>query len=51
MKAKLGKQETQMLTYLQMRKRQTVKTGELTGPDSHETKTGKNQLALGGCIE
>jgi hypothetical protein len=30
MKAKLGKQEMQMLAYLQMRKRQTVKTGDLT---------------------
>ena len=32
MKSRLGKQETQFLAYLQMRKRQTVKTGELTGP-------------------
>jgi len=32
MKTKLGRQETQMLAYLQMRKRQTVRTGELTGP-------------------
>jgi predicted transcriptional regulator of viral defense system len=32
MKTTLGKQETQFLAYLQMRKRQTVKTGELTGP-------------------
>lgn len=32
MKMKLGKQEMQMLAYLQMRKRQTVKTGELTDP-------------------
>ena len=32
MKTTLGKQETQLLAYLQMRKRQTVKTGELTGP-------------------
>jgi predicted transcriptional regulator of viral defense system len=32
MKTKLGKQEMQMLAYLQMRERQTVRTGELTGP-------------------
>jgi predicted transcriptional regulator of viral defense system len=32
MKTKLGRQETQMLAYLQMRKRHTVRTGELTGP-------------------
>ena len=32
MKVKLGKQEMQMLAYLQMRKCQTVKTGELTDP-------------------
>lgn len=32
MKTTLGKQETQFLAYLQMRKRQTVRTGELTGP-------------------
>jgi predicted transcriptional regulator of viral defense system len=32
MKTKLGRQETQMLAYLQMRKRRTVRTGELTGP-------------------
>ena len=32
MKTRLGKQETQFLAYLQMRKRRTVRTGELTGP-------------------
>jgi hypothetical protein len=32
MKMKLGKQEMQMLAYLQMRKRQVVKTGELIEP-------------------
>lgn len=32
MKTKLGRQETQMLAYLQMRKRRTVRTGELIGP-------------------
>lgn len=32
MKVMLGRQEMQMLAYLQMRKRQTVKTGDLTDP-------------------
>ena len=32
MKTTLGKQETQLLAYLQMHKQQTVKMGELTGP-------------------
>ena len=32
MKTRLGKQETQFLAYLQMRKKRTVKTGELIGP-------------------
>ncbi|MEW6186874.1 MAG: hypothetical protein AB1585_14160 [Thermodesulfobacteriota bacterium] len=32
MKTRLGKQEVQFLAYLQMRKRRTVRTGELTGP-------------------
>ena len=32
MKTTLGKQEIQLLAYLQMHKQQTVKTGELTGP-------------------
>jgi predicted transcriptional regulator of viral defense system len=32
MKKTLGRQETQMLAYLQMRRRRTVKTGELTDP-------------------
>jgi predicted transcriptional regulator of viral defense system len=32
MKTRLGKQETQLLAYLQMRKTRTVRTGELTGP-------------------
>lgn len=32
MKTRLGKQETQFLAYLQMRKRRIVRTGELTGP-------------------
>ena len=32
MKRRLGRQETQMLAYLQMRQKGTVRTGELTGP-------------------
>ena len=32
MKRSLGRQETQMLAYLQMRKQRVVRTGELTGP-------------------
>jgi predicted transcriptional regulator of viral defense system len=32
MKTKLGRQETQMLAYLQLRKSRTVRTGDLTGP-------------------
>lgn len=32
MKTRLGRQETRFLAYMQMRKRQTVRTGELTGP-------------------
>jgi predicted transcriptional regulator of viral defense system len=32
MKRALGRQEAQLLAYLQMRKRRTVRTGELTGP-------------------
>ncbi|MGH9367379.1 MAG: type IV toxin-antitoxin system AbiEi family antitoxin domain-containing protein [Thermoanaerobaculia bacterium] len=32
MKRRLGRQEAQMLAYLQMRRQRTVRTGELTGP-------------------
>jgi predicted transcriptional regulator of viral defense system len=32
MKTRLGRQETQMLAYLQLRRHQTVRAGELTGP-------------------
>ncbi|HNX51028.1 MAG TPA: hypothetical protein PKL08_12750, partial [Thermoanaerobaculaceae bacterium] len=32
MKTRLGRQESQMLAYLQLRRQQTVRTGELTGP-------------------
>ena len=32
MKTRLGKQKTQFLAYLQMRKKRIVKTGKLTGP-------------------
>jgi predicted transcriptional regulator of viral defense system len=53
MKNTLGKQESQLLAYLQMRKRQTVKTGELT----EFLKLSRNQewelfrrMARGGLI-
>ena len=53
MKTKLGRQETQMLAYLQMRKRCTVRTGELTGP-LHLTRDQERELfrrmARGGLI-
>jgi len=53
MKMKLGRQEMQMLAYLQMRKRQTVKTGELT--DSLQLSRGQERelfrrMARGGLI-
>lgn len=32
MKGRLGRQEAQMLAYLQLRRQRTVRTGELTGP-------------------
>jgi predicted transcriptional regulator of viral defense system len=53
MKVKLGKQEMQMLAYLQMRKCQTVKTGELTDPLqlSHEQERELfRRMARGGLI-
>lgn len=53
MKMKLGKQEMQILAYLQMRKRQTVKTGELTEP-LHLSRDQERELfrrmARGGLI-
>jgi predicted transcriptional regulator of viral defense system len=53
MKTTLGKQETQLLAYLQMRKRQTVKTGELTGPlqlSSEQERELFRRMARGGLI-
>ncbi len=50
---KLGKQETQLLAYLQLRKRQTVKTGELTGPlqlSSDQERELFRRMARGGLI-
>ena len=53
MKRSLGRQETQMLAYLQMRKQGTVRTGELTGP-LRLTRTQERELfrrlARGGLI-
>jgi predicted transcriptional regulator of viral defense system len=53
MKVKLGKQEMQMLAYLQMRKRQTVKTGELTDPlqlSREQERELFRRMARGGLI-
>jgi predicted transcriptional regulator of viral defense system len=53
MKMKLGKQEMQMLAYLQMRKCQTVKTGELTDPlqlSREQERELFRRMARGGLI-
>jgi len=53
MKTKLGRQETQMLAYLQMRKRRTVRTGELTGPlqlTRDQERELFRRMARGGLI-
>jgi predicted transcriptional regulator of viral defense system len=53
MKTTLGKQETQLLAYLQMRKRQTVRTGELTGPlqlSGDQERELFSRMARGGLI-
>lgn len=53
MKTKLGKQEMQMLAYLQMRKRQTVKTGDLIGPlqlSREQERELFRRMARGGLI-
>lgn len=53
MKTKLGRQEMLMLAYLQMRKRQTVKTGELTGPlqlSPEQERELFRRMARGGLI-
>jgi predicted transcriptional regulator of viral defense system len=53
MKTRLGKQETQFLAYLQMRKKRMVRTGELTGP-LHLTPDQERELfrrmSRGGLI-
>ena len=53
MKTKLGRQEMQMLAYLQMRKRRTVRTGELTGPlqlTRDQERELFRRMARGGLI-
>jgi predicted transcriptional regulator of viral defense system len=53
MKTTLGKQERQLLAYLQMRKRQTVRTGELTGPlqlSRDQERELFSRMARGGLI-
>jgi predicted transcriptional regulator of viral defense system len=53
MKTTLGKQETQLLAYLQMRKRQTVKAGELSGPlqlSLEQERKLFSRMARGGLI-
>jgi predicted transcriptional regulator of viral defense system len=53
MKTKLGKQEMQMLAYLQMRRHRTVKTGELTGPlqiSRDQERELFRRMARGGLI-
>jgi predicted transcriptional regulator of viral defense system len=53
MKTMLGKQEMQMLAYLQMRKSQTVKTGELTEPlqlSGEQERELFRRMARGGLI-
>ncbi len=53
MKTTLGKQETQLLAYLQLRKQQTVRTGELTGPlqlNPEQERKLLSRMARGGLI-
>jgi predicted transcriptional regulator of viral defense system len=53
MKTKLGRQETQMLAYLQMRKQRTVRTGELTAPlqlTRDQERELFRRMARGGLI-
>jgi predicted transcriptional regulator of viral defense system len=53
MKTTLGKQETQLLAYLQMRKRQTVRSGELTEPlqlSRDQERKLFSRMARGGLI-
>jgi predicted transcriptional regulator of viral defense system len=53
MKTNLGRQEMQMLAYLQMRRLRTVKTGELTGPlqlTRDQERELFRRMARGGLI-
>jgi predicted transcriptional regulator of viral defense system len=53
MKTKLGKQEMQLLAYIQMRKRRTVKTGELLDPlqlSRDQERELFRRMARGGLI-
>ncbi len=53
MKTRLGKQESQFLAYLQMRKKPIVKTGELTGPlhlSSDQERELFRRMFRGGLI-
>ncbi len=53
MKTTLGKQETQLLAWLQMRKRRTVRSGELTGPlqlSRDQERKLFSRMARGGLI-
>ena len=53
MKRRLGRQEAQMLAYLQMRQRGTVRTGELTGPlglTREQERELFRRMARGGLI-
>ena len=53
MKTRLGRQETQLLAYLQLRKRRTVRTGELTGPlrlSRDQERELFRRLSRGGLI-
>jgi predicted transcriptional regulator of viral defense system len=53
MKTRLGRQETQFLAYLQLRKRRTVRTGDLTGPlrlSRDQERELFRRLSRGGLI-
>jgi hypothetical protein len=46
MKTRLGRQESAMLVYLQLRKKRTVRAGELTGPLGQRTRASACTLGL-----
>src|SRR5207249_8365699 len=53
MKTRLGRQETQLLAYLQLRKLRTVGTGDLTGPlrlTREQERELFRRLARGGLL-